>query len=110
MKLMKRMSRNHIDVLQNIESIILLAADKYSEIDDCAVHQALESILHNQLPETAASLLVFGSLRGIREIRNDVDDELWRDGIRVVKDSVQTHSTLAPGETHYLDFASPFVS
>ena len=110
MKLLNRMSRDHVDLLQNIESAILSAADEHSHIDDCVVHEALESILHDQPPETASSLLVLRSLREIREFRNDVDDELWRDGIRVVKDSVQTHSTLAPGETHYLDFVSPFVS
>jgi len=48
-------------------------------------------------------------LEEIRLFRSDVSDEIWRDGLRTVLQSVHRHSYLRPGETEYLDFVCEFI-
>ncbi|HUT46116.1 MAG TPA: hypothetical protein VMX36_07500 [Sedimentisphaerales bacterium] len=45
----------------------------------------------------------------MRRFRSDVSDDIWRDGLRTVLQSVQRHSNLRPGEREYLDFVSDFI-
>ncbi len=49
------------------------------------------------------------ALRAMRENREDITDDVWREALHVVADSVKRHSELRPGETSYLSFASRFV-
>jgi len=64
-KLSKRMARDHLDVLQNIEFTLVSA--------------------------------------------HRVSDDVWRDGLRTVLQSVHRHSDLRPGSRAYLDFVSDFT-
>jgi len=48
-------------------------------------------------------------LEEIRRVRSDISDDIWRDGLRTVQQSVQRHSNLRPGEQEYLDFVSDFI-
>ena len=50
-----------------------------------------------------------GALEAIRQFREDISDDVWHDGLRVVRDSVHRHSRLRRGETGYLAFAGQYV-
>ena len=54
-----------------------------------------------------ASLVM--ALRAMRQLREDLTDDVWREALRVVADSVKRHSDFRPGETSYLSFAGQFV-
>ena len=45
----------------------------------------------------------------MRELREDVSEDIWIACIRTVDESVRRHSALAPEETSYLDFVSQYV-
>jgi hypothetical protein len=108
-KLLKRMSRDHEDVLQNIEFFLVQCYRQDPEIDDRAVDAALQAYLNNSEPEDEKVGILLDALDTVREFRSDVDDEVWRDAVRTVRDSVRRHSSRRPGETGYLDFVAPFV-
>jgi hypothetical protein len=109
---MKHMTRDHLDVLQNIESVLVAARTKVPSIDDDAVDRALRIAMSGGGPEDADDLkgrVLCGILQSTRNIRDDVPDHIWRAGLKTVADSVRRHSTLAPGETSYLDFVAQYV-
>jgi hypothetical protein len=102
------MKRDHLDVLQNIEFTLVQEARNDPKIDDATIDQALGNCLdQTNLPADADSRVV--RLCFMRDVREDVSDELWRAGLRTVRKSVRTHSSLAPGDTGYLDFVRPYV-
>jgi hypothetical protein len=108
---MQRISRDHVDLLQNIEFAI---ADCYrndpdGRIDDATVMKALRQTLQGTEPEDSPHGILIEALIAIRRFRSDVSDELFRAALRVVMASVDNHSHLAPGETSYLDFMQPYV-
>jgi len=108
-KLLKRMTRDHQDVLQNIEFVLVSGYRDDHSIDDCIVADALKATIHDDVPEDPRAALLDEGLKGIREFRSDVSDDTWRDGLRTVLQSVHRHSSLKPGSREYLDFASDFI-
>jgi hypothetical protein len=108
-KLMKRMQRDHLDVLQNIEFILIQRYREDDTIDDRLVAEALKAAIDNVVPQNDRAASIKESLQGIRELRSDVSDDIWRDGLRTVLQSVHKHSDLKPGSTDYLDFVSTFI-
>jgi hypothetical protein len=108
----KSMSRDHLDVLQNIESSLVKSAREDDRIDDRTVDEALGLALRGKEPgEDADPLAVSVSdlLESMRADREDVPDNVWQAGLKTVRDSVRRHSTLAPGEKRYLRFVEPYV-
>jgi len=108
-QLLKRMTRDHQDILQNIEFILISGYRDDHTIDDRIVADALRAAIHSDVPEDARAQSLNKSLAGIRELRTDVSDDIWRDGLRTVLQSVHRHSSLRPGERRYLDFVSDFI-
>ena len=108
-KLMKRMAGEHEDVLQNIESAILQCHKQDRRIDDRIVHEALRAAVNGEEPDDPLAASLLEALERIRDVREDVDDDVWRKALRVVDDSVRRHSQLAPGQTSYLSFIAQFV-
>ena len=108
-KLMKQMSRDHEDVLQNIEVALVRRHREDPRIDDRAADEALRAALHGTMPTHPRAADLYESLTAIRQLREDIPDDVWRDGLRVVDDSVRRHSQLRPGETSYFEFAGQFV-
>jgi hypothetical protein len=108
-KLMKRMSRDHLDVLQNIEFILVSAYRKDSIIDDRIVAGALQSAIDNALPQDDRAIPIKENLQDMYEFRGDISDDIWKAGLRTVLHSVKRHSGLRPGSTEYLDFVSEFI-
>jgi hypothetical protein len=40
----------------------------------------------------------------------EIEDDLWLDSLRVVAESVRTHSSLRRGASEYLEFVLPFLN
>jgi hypothetical protein len=108
-KLMKRMTRNHQDILQNIEFVLVSGYRDDHGIDDCTVADALKAAIRDDVPEDPRAASLSEGLEGIRGFRSDVSDDIWRDGLRTVLQSVHRHSSLKQGSRGYLDFVSDFV-
>lgn len=108
-KLMKRMTKDHLDVLQNIEFILVTRYREDSTIDDRIIADALKTAIDNEIPQDNLSISINKSLQGMRDIRSDVPDDVWRAGLRTVLQSVHRHSNLQPGSTDYLDFVFEFI-
>jgi hypothetical protein len=109
---LKRMTRDHIDVLQNIEFALVKQARENRNIDDQMIDQALRSCMNGTDPPDDAGVEVAGlcsALETVRAMRLDVPDEIWIAGLRTVDQSVRRHSSLAPGKTSYLDFVQNYV-
>ena len=108
-KLLKRMTRDHYDILQNIEFVLVSIYRNDRSIDDRIVADALKAAIHGDVPQGVHAQSLMNGLEDIREMRSDVQDDIWRDGLRTVLQSVYRHSNLRPGATGYLDFVSDFV-
>jgi len=108
-KLLRRMTRDHQDVLQNIEFTLISEYRKDGSIDDRIVAEVLKAAIRGEEPESARAQSLNEDLEEIREFRADVPDDIWRDGLRTVLQSVHRHSNLRPGERGYLDFVSDFI-
>ena len=108
-KLLKRMVRDHQDVLQNIEFVFISRYREDGRIDDRIVADILKAAIHGDMPEDALAESLIKELEEIRLFRSDVSDDIWRDGLRTVLQSVQRHSYLRPGEREYLDFVCDFI-
>lgn len=108
-KLMKRMTRDHPDVLQNIEFVLVTGYRDDRSIDDRIVADALETAIIDSSPDDPRSVSLNDGLGSIRELRSDVSDDVWRDGFRTVLQSVHRHSSLRPGARDYLNFVSDFI-
>ena len=108
-KLLKRMTIDHHDLLQNIEFILVSGYRDDGSIDDRIISDALKAAIHGDTAEDALAESLNKDLGEIRRLRSDVSDDLWRDGLRTVLQSVHRHSNLRPGEREYLDFVSDFI-
>lgn len=106
---MKRMARDHLDVLQNIEVILLSEYENDGSIDDRIVADALRAAVLNTNPDDDSAQFLKERLAQIREVRSDVPDDIWCDGLRTILQSVFRHSSMKPGCTWYLDFVSAMV-
>jgi hypothetical protein len=108
----KHMTRDHVDVLQNIEAALVMCSRKDQSIDDRMVDVALEKAIQQIEPgeDTGPHVwMMYDLLKVMRANRDDVSDEIWRAGLRTVRDSVHRHSELRPGEKAYLHFVSQYV-
>lgn len=105
-KLLRRMTRDHLDVLQNIESIFISAYHEDGSIDDCVIAEVLKVAIRGEEPVSARAQWISDDLDEVRNLRADVTDDIWRDGLKTVLQSVRRHSDLRPGEREYLDFVS----
>ncbi len=108
-KLLKRMPRDHQDVLQNIEFVLVSGYRSDRSIDDRIVADVLKAAILDDIPEDARAQTLNEGLEEVREIRSDISDDIWRDGLRTVLQSVHRHSSLIPGSRGYLDFVSDYV-
>ncbi len=108
-KLMKRMTRDHQDVLQNIEFILVTRYREDRHIYDRVVANALKAAIRGETADDTLAESLNEELEEIRLFRSDISDEIWRDCLRTVLQSVHRHSGLRPGEREYLDFVSDFI-
>jgi hypothetical protein len=109
---MKQMTRDHLDVLQNIEFILVTHARRDPTSDDDIIDRALQITMGRTdvAGETDPGVMALcEGLEMIRESREDVSDTIWRAGLRTVDESVRRHSHLKPGEKSYLQFVGSYV-
>jgi hypothetical protein len=108
-KIFREMTRDHVDVLQNIEFCIVSAAREDRKIDDRAVASALKATIAETMPTNEIAAKLTGELENARLLRSDVDESIWKNGLKVVLESVHTHSNAQPGDYDYLSFISDYV-
>jgi phosphosulfolactate phosphohydrolase-like enzyme len=108
-KLIKRMSRDHLDVLQNIEFILVTAHREDSSLDDRIIADALKAAVDNKMAQDERAISIKDNLWDMHEFRADISDDIWQAGLRTVLQSVRRHSDLRPGSTEYLDFVSQYI-
>ena len=108
-KSMKHMARDHLDVLQNIEFVLVSGYRSDRSIDDRIVADVLIAAILDAEPEDSRARSLNESMESIRALRSDIPDDIWRDGLRTVLESVHRHSSLKPGSRGYLDFVSDYV-
>ncbi len=108
-KLLKRMTRDHVDLLQNIEFALVSQYRRNGAIDDRIVADALRAAIQGAMPADARAQSLTEGLEEIRELRSDLPDDIWRNGLQTVLQSVHRHSSLRPGARGYLDFVSDFT-
>lgn len=108
-KSMKRMARDHLDVLQNIEFVLVSGYRSDRSIDDRIVADVLRAAILDAEPQDIRAQSLNESLEDIRVLRSDIPDDIWRDGLRTVLESVHRHSSLKPDSRGYLDFVSDYV-
>jgi len=108
-KIFKRMTRNHLDVLQNIEFSIVSTCRGHRDIDDKIISSALRAAIAGDEPADELSALLTKDLANIRRMRADVPDKIWTNGLKVVLESVHNHSNTRPGDRDYLTFIQNFV-
>ena len=108
-KLLKRMTRDYQDVLQNIEFVLVSQYRENRRIDDRIVADALKAAIRGDTAEHVLAESLNEGLEEMRLFRSDVSDDIWRDCLRTVLQSVHRHSYLRPGEREYLDFVCSFI-
>jgi len=108
-KIFKQMTSDHVDVLQNIEFSIVSAYRRSSNIDDKVVASALKTVIAGGDAADELSHSLIEALEDIRLLHADVSDEIWKNGLKVVLQSVYDHSDMRTGDRDYLKFISPFL-
>ena len=93
----------------NIEFSLVSAYRSNPTIDDRNVAATLEAVIKGVEPTDILTVLLAKALKSARELRTDVADDLWRDGLNVVLQSVKDHSNLKVGNRDYLEFAGLFL-
>ena len=109
---MKHLERDHLDILQNIEFILVQIARQDPVFDDRMIDQAMGFCIKGTEPTEDADRrvpLLIKALQTVRERRRDVSDDIWIAALRKVDESVQLHSELKPGEKSYLQFVEKYV-
>lgn len=109
---MKQMSRDHLDVLENIEFALVRTAQRFPAIDDSVLDEALRFALADRAPDDDSEdevKNVYRVLLAVRRERKDVSHGVWNSGLKTVRDSVRRHSSLTPGDRAYIRFVEPYV-
>ncbi|MGP0070066.1 MAG: hypothetical protein ACLQGP_41520 [Isosphaeraceae bacterium] len=109
---MKHMTRDHLDVLQNIEAMLIAYAREEPSVDDRVIDEALGLSRQDEGDIEDAQVHVKGLclfLHDLRATRADVSDTIWQGALRTVQDSVRRHSSLRPGDKAYINFVSNYI-
>ena len=94
----------HVDVAGAVQT-----PGVYKLPPDSIVADALKAAICSQEPDHQSSTQLVEALQEARDIRSDILDTLWCNGLRTVLKSVNRHSTLQPGVKKYIKFVSPFI-
>lgn len=105
----KKISREHEVVLQDIEAVLVYEEREDAEIDDQVASLAIRARIANIAPEDPSAELLFDELAIVRERHATISDFEWIEALRVVHESIVRHSSRTQGEKHYLRFAARFI-
>jgi hypothetical protein len=93
-KSIKHMARDHLDILQNIEFVLVSGYRSDRSIDDRIVADALRAVILDTEPEDIRARSLNESLENIHVLRSDIPDDIWRDGMRTVLEALQLETRL----------------
>lgn len=105
-----QITRRHEDVLQCIETTLVACWREVEGVDDCWAHLGLVGAMRDDPPDHPCSWHVYWRLKQVRELRDDVQPDVWLDALRVVAQSLRDRSSLRHGDRSYLTFILPYVS
>ena len=106
----EEITRNHADLLYEIESLLVDCWRQIEGIDDHWTHLGLVAAMRDDPPDHPTADVVFQALKAMRSLRDEIDSELWLDALRVVDQSLRSHSSLRHGDRSYLGFAMAFLA
>ena len=105
----RRMIRDHLELLQSIETALLEAFRSSSgDVDDQVVEAALRSAITGKEAAESKTKWAAVLLEAARSA-HDWPEGLWTDGLRVIYSSLCFHSSRKAGDTSYLSFVGTFV-
>lgn len=106
---LKHIVRDHIELLGEVEGVLLVYAEENSDVDDRTLDEAL-GILRGKKEDIRDAerhvkmiCLIMGHLRARNKA---VSDTVWLGILRTIQDEVRRNSSLNPGETTYIKYAS----
>jgi hypothetical protein len=108
-KMLKQMSRDHLEVLHCIESSIVYTCRDHDDIDDRTIALALKTSIDSSEPADQLTTLLVENFAESRQMYDPVPDEIWLKGLKVVLFSVNNHSSKKPGAKDYLDFTKGYI-
>ena len=106
----KKLSRDHEVVLQDIEAVLVYEEREIPEIDDQTASLAVRARIANIAPDDSLAESLFNELGFVRDKHGTISEFEWIEALRVVHESIVRHSSRTPGEKHYLRFAARFIT
>ena len=107
--LTKRVAREHLVVLQGIESVLARAYRTVEAIDDATCLEAVSSILAFRAADDPIAAMLADKLAQVRQRLALVSPKDWSDSLKVVGQSIRTHSACNPGDVSYLGFIDHYL-
>jgi hypothetical protein len=105
----RRVVRDHLGLLQLIESTLVQAHSQNPSVDDRVVAEALKSAIRQIAPEEAVVAEVLERLKSEMGLQFPVSDELWTEVLQTVNTSVHRHSSCEAGDMVYLHFIANYI-
>jgi hypothetical protein len=105
----RRMARDHLDLLQNVDFTLLDAHRRMNEVDDQVVATVLQAAIRRSEPQDPLAVQLLDELNQARALREDASDDLWTEALQVVYSSVRRHSSCRGGDTAYLNFVARYI-
>lgn len=102
--LTKKVAREHLAALQGIESALARAYRTTETVDDAVCLEAVSSVLATRAAVDPIAAMLAAKLLQVRLRLGAVADKDWFGALRVVEESILTHSARGPGEAEYLGF------
>ena len=103
----ERITRSNAGMLLRLETLLVEEAERDAKIDDGVLAAALRCVVQRkESPSEFASVVMDAIERWRFMEENDKQTEV---AMRVIYNSIKTHSECGPGDYSYLIFASQFV-
>jgi hypothetical protein len=107
--LTQRVAREHLVVLQGIEAVLVTAYRTIEAIDDAVCLAAVSSAVTGRAAKDPLAAMLADKFAQVRSRLANGAKEDWLDALRVVGQSIQTHSSCAPGDVGYLGFIDHYL-
>lgn len=108
--LTKRVAREHLVVLQGIESVLARAYRSIEAVDDAVCLEAVSSVLALRAADDPIAAVLADKLAQVRSRLSLVSPADWADALKVVGQSIRTHSSCRPGDVNYLAFIDHYLA
>lgn len=102
-----RATQTNAPMMLRLETVLVEAAERNDKIDDGALATALRCVVQRKDSPSEIVTSVMEAIEGWRYLEEN--DEQTDVVMRVIYNSIKTHSECEPGDYHYLVYASAFV-